>query len=52
MNTSLVGPVAAKLEMPAQLLEQRAVLTLADRMPLSEVVQTYTASVLAFPPPK
>jgi hypothetical protein len=35
--------------MPAKLLEHRAVLTLQDGTPFSEVVETYTDNVLAFP---
>jgi hypothetical protein len=35
--------------MPSKLLEHRAVLTLPDGMPFSEVVETYTDNVLAFP---
>jgi len=35
--------------MPAKLLEHRAVLTLPDGTPFSEVVETYTDNVLAFP---
>jgi chorismate-pyruvate lyase len=37
--------------MPAKLLEHRAVLTLPDGTPFSEVVETYTANVLGFPLP-
>jgi hypothetical protein len=35
--------------MPPRLLEHRAILTLADGTPFSEVVETYTDQVLAFP---
>jgi hypothetical protein len=42
---------AEKLEVPAQVLEHRAVLSLPDGTPFSQVVETYTANVLAFPPP-
>jgi hypothetical protein len=38
--------------MPANLLEHRAVLTLPDGTPFSEVVESYTADVLAFPVPQ
>jgi hypothetical protein len=41
--------VAADQPMPAKLLEHRAVLTLPDGTPFSEVVETYTDKVLAFP---
>jgi chorismate-pyruvate lyase len=37
--------------MPSRLLEHRAVLTLPDGTPFSEVVETYTDQVLAFPVP-
>jgi hypothetical protein len=37
--------------MPSRLLEHRAVLTLPDGTPFSEVVETYTDKVLAFPTP-
>jgi hypothetical protein len=43
---------AAVVPMPATLLEQRAVLTLPDGTPFSEVVETYTANVLGFPVPR
>jgi chorismate-pyruvate lyase len=39
------------LEIPAQLLQHHAVLTLPDGTPISEVVETYTNDVLAFPSP-
>ena len=38
--------------MPSELLEHRAVLTLPDGTPFSEVVETYTDKVLAFPIPQ
>jgi hypothetical protein len=38
--------------MPSKLLEHRAVLTLPDGTPFSEVVETYTDKVLAFPIPQ
>jgi len=40
------------LPIPAHLLEHRAVLALPGGEPISEVVETYTGDVLAFPPPK
>jgi len=43
---------AAVDSMPANLLEHRAVLTLPDGTPFSEVVESYTADVLAFPVPR
>ena len=42
------GPLFA----PEYVLEHRAVLMLPDGEPFSEVVETYTGEVLAFPPPK
>ena len=39
------------LTIPPQVLEHRAVLILPDGTPLSEVVETYTGNVLAFPAP-
>jgi hypothetical protein len=42
---------AAIVPMPANLLEHRAVLTLPDGTPFSEVVESYTANVLGFPVP-
>jgi hypothetical protein len=38
--------------MPASLLEHRAVLSLPDGTPFSEIVETYTANVLGFPLPR
>jgi hypothetical protein len=40
------------LAAPAHVLEHRAVLSTPDGEPFSEVVETYTGEVLAFPPPK
>jgi hypothetical protein len=40
------------LPVPDHVLEHRAMLTLPDGEPISEVVETYTGEVLAFPPPK
>jgi hypothetical protein len=42
---------AAALEIPAHVIEHRAVLSLPDGRPFSLVVETYTAEVLSFPPP-
>jgi hypothetical protein len=41
----------AVLDVPSRLLEHRALLTLPDGTPISEVVETYTDKVLAFPAP-
>ncbi len=43
---------AGALAIPGHVLEHRAVLTTQDGAPFSEVVETYTGEVLAFPPPK
>ena len=40
------------LAIPGHVLEHRAVLSTADGEPFSEVVETYTGEVLAFPPPR
>jgi hypothetical protein len=48
MNAS-ARDVVADQPMPSKLLEHRAVLTLPDGTPFSEVVETYTDNVLAFP---
>jgi chorismate-pyruvate lyase len=40
------------LAVPDHVLEHRAVLSTPDGEPFSEVVETYTGEVLAFPPPK
>jgi chorismate-pyruvate lyase len=46
-------PVASgALVVPEHVLEHRAVLSLPDGEPFSEVVETYTGEMLAFPPPK
>ena len=52
MNAIAASDGAAVLNMPPKLLEHRAVLTLPDGAPFSEVVETYTADVLAFPVPR
>ncbi len=45
-------PAARALAVPEHVLEHRAVLSLPDGEPFSEVVEAYTGEVLAFPPPK
>jgi chorismate-pyruvate lyase len=50
MNAASIN--AAVVPIPATLLEHRAVLTLPDGTPFSEVVESYTADVLAFPVPQ
>ena len=52
MNPSALSGGAAALNMPPVLLEHRAVLTRPDGAPFSEVVETFTANVLAFPMPR
>jgi hypothetical protein len=49
MNATSARDVVADQPMPSKLLEHRAVLTLPDGTPFSEVVETYTDNVLAFP---
>jgi hypothetical protein len=51
MNANAAKDDAAVLPLPAKLLEHRAVLTLPDGTPFSEVLETYTSNVLAFPVP-
>jgi hypothetical protein len=51
MNPAAIKDDAGALAMPATLLEHRAVLTLPDGTPVSEVVEAYTNNVLAFPAP-
>jgi len=52
LNPAATGGRAAQLQIPPKLLEHRALLTLPDGTPFSEVVETYTENVLAFPLPK
>jgi hypothetical protein len=51
MNPTPKNQDGAMLSVPTQVLEHRAVLTLPDGTPFSEVVETYTDNVLAFPEP-
>jgi chorismate-pyruvate lyase len=51
MGTPLPGVRADALQIPPQLLQHHALLTLPDGTPFSEVVETYTSEVLAFPMP-
>jgi chorismate-pyruvate lyase len=51
MNANAAKDDAAVLPLPAKLLEHRAVLTLPDGTPFSEVLESYTSNVLAFPVP-
>jgi hypothetical protein len=52
MGTSAAQQSSGLIALPQKLLEHRAVLTLPDGTPFSEVVETYTDGVLAFPAPK
>jgi chorismate-pyruvate lyase len=52
MRASAAGGGAGDLLIPAELLVHRAVLTLPDGTPFSEVVETYTGNVLGFPLPR
>jgi len=52
MNADAGSGAAADLELPPALLEHRAVLYLPDGTPFSDLVETYTNNVLAFPPPR
>lgn len=45
-------PGAPTLRVPHEVLQHQAVLVLPDGTPISEVVETYTEEVLAFPQPK
>src|SRR4029077_13143796 len=52
MGAPLPEQRGATLTIPHEVLEHRAVLTLPDGTPFSEVVETYTGEVLAFPQPR
>jgi hypothetical protein len=52
MNPAAPADRAAPLQLPSDLIQHRAILALPDGTPFSEVVETYTENVLAFPPPK
>jgi chorismate-pyruvate lyase len=52
MGAQLPERRGATLIIPHEVLEHRAVLTLPDGTPFSEVVETYTGEVLAFPEPR
>jgi hypothetical protein len=51
MGAAAAGKSARHLAIPPELLEHRAVLTLPDGTPFSEVVERYTGALLAFPEP-
>ena len=52
MGAAAASQEAGALAIPNHVLEHRAVLSTPDGEPFSEVVETYTAEVLAFQPPK
>jgi hypothetical protein len=52
MNAVAASDGAADVPVPPKLLEHRAVLSLPDGTPFSEVVETYTSHVLDFPLPR
>jgi len=51
MGAAAAGRSGTHLAIPPELLEHRAVLTLPDGTPFSEVVERYTGALLAFPEP-
>jgi chorismate-pyruvate lyase len=51
MHPQLPGEPAPALQIPHEVLQHRAMLTLPDGTPFSMVVETYTAEVLGFPEP-
>jgi len=50
--TALPDPGAKTLPIPHAVLEHQALLVLPDGTPISQVVETYTEAVLAFPQPR
>jgi len=52
MGEPAASEAAGALAIPEHVLEHRAVLSTPDGAPFSEVVETYTSEVLAFPPPR
>ncbi len=52
MGAARVPDGKGALAIPDHVLEHRAVLSTPDGEPFSEVVETYTSEVLAFPPPR
>lgn len=51
-GTALPDAGPKTLQVPHEVLQHQAVLVLPDGTPISEVVETYTEEVLAFPQPK
>jgi hypothetical protein len=52
MQPALPAAAGAELAIPDQVLEHRAILLTRDNIPFSEVVETYTAEILGFSPPR
>ncbi len=52
MGAARVQDDDGTLSIPDHLIEHRAVLSTPDGEPFSEVIETYSSEVLAFPPPK
>lgn len=50
-NGAAIPAGSANLQIPHQVLQHRAVLTLPDGTPFSTVVESYTSEILAFPAP-
>jgi len=50
-TTRLSPPAGTPLKPPAEVLRHRAILSRADGVPFSEVVETYTGAMLDFAPP-
>lgn len=48
---TLPPPSRSQLEPPPEVLRHRAILSRADGVPFSEVVETYAGAILDFPPP-
>jgi len=51
MGASLPAAATGPLQIPAQIIQHRAILALPDGTPFSVVIETYTSEVLAFPKP-
>ncbi len=51
-NAAPDAAAAGRLLIPHAVLQHRAVLTLPDGTPISQVIETYTGDVLAFPDPQ
>ncbi|MFI4868103.1 MAG: hypothetical protein ACHQDD_01970 [Steroidobacterales bacterium] len=51
MNPAAASQGASEPRLPAAVLEHRALLTLPDGTPVSEVIETYSGNVPDFPAP-